>query len=154
MDLSKLETQISRTLCTEPLLFLVFSCCAASFFKNEHKKTTNHCWLVASINLLFPRKYIPVFDIQQLWNCLVFHRWFHLFISFILAHFLFFIIIFQKFKGILQNATHPQHSQRSLSIFKQQANSSLRGWGNCFPQYPTQSVPKIARYFVRFYSSL
>ena len=38
--------------------------------------------------------------------------------------------------------------------FKQQANSSLRGWVNFFTQYPTQSVPKIARYFVKFYSSL
>ena len=54
----------------------------------------------------------------------------------------------------MQNAIHPQHSQRSLSIFKQQVNSSLRGWVNFFTQYPTQSVPKIARYFVRFYSSL
>lgn len=58
---------------------------------------------------------------QQSISCFIVYAnfdWFliNLFISFILTHFLVFNIIFQKFKGILQNTIHPHHSQRSLSI--------------------------------------
>ena len=97
---------------------------------------------------------------QQSISCFIVYAnfdWFliNLFIFFILIHFLVFSITFLKnLRAYCTYTICPQSLTAFPFYFKQQANSSLRGWVNFFTQYPTQSVPKIARYFVKFYSSL